>query len=47
MFKKLLYGIEKKIFSKISLDKTASTTVFQLTIINHVNIKGKVRKKQQ
>ena len=46
MFKKLLYGIEKKIF-KDFFDKRASASTFQLNIINHVNIKDKVRKKQQ
>ena len=38
----------KKKFSKIfSFDKRASASTFQLNIISHVNIKDKVRKKQQ
>ena len=47
MLKKLLEGIEKKFQKFLVLTKEQSANTYQLNIINHVNIKGKVRKKQQ
>ena len=47
MFKNFFIELKKKISKIFSFDKRASTSMFQLTIINHVNIKDKVRKKQQ
>ena len=42
-----LRGLKKGFQKFLILTKEQSANTYQLNIINHVNIKGKVRKKQQ